>query len=78
MAMKSEVFETVDPAKSIDELNDEIEPISFPPVKGIVTERAKSTAEIFEYFKELSTPKDLGYVLEPKVPTSYEERLELM
>jgi len=34
-----EVFETTDAAKTIDELNDEIEPINFQSVRDIVQGR---------------------------------------
>ena len=73
-----EVFETTDAVKSIDELNDKIEPINFQSVRDIITGRTQPLAEVFEHFQELTAPKSKGYVQAPKPVVTYADKLDLM
>lgn len=67
-----QVFETPDYPKTIEQLNEEIEPKSFPPVAGLITKQPDlPVADIFRLFEGLTQKQpETQYAAERKPPQS--------
>lgn len=68
-----QVFESPDYPKTIEEINEEIEPKSFPPVSGLVTKPVDlPVSEIFRFFEGLTQQQqpEMPYMTDRKHPGS--------
>ena len=72
MEKQAQVFESPDYPKTIEEINEEIEPKSFPPVAGLVAKQPDmQLTDIFKYFENLTqSAPPTQYISERKSTTS--------